>query len=150
MFLPTGTEWGGALDSGLGSLRVENGTRQDAVAVLFEGGSTTEVGTAQRAIYVQAGDTATLKDIAPGAYTLRFSLGIDWSEDAHRFRDSPSYYEFVDTVQFEETRAEDGTVTFHRERVTLHRVRGGNALTSRIDPSKFDLSTLVSVLPRDK
>jgi len=145
MSLPSGTSWDATVERGLGSLRVENGTKRDAVAVLFDD-SSTEAGEAQRAIYVRAGEEATIEEIAPRTYTLRFLLGLDWDDTARGFRDDPKFSEFVKPLRYAEKHEAD-RVGYSEQRVTLHPVPEGTARTKAIDATKFDLSKLVRIPP---
>jgi hypothetical protein len=137
--LPTGTQWGIATERGLGSLRVENGTPQDAVAALFDAAD-----AASRAVYVRAHESATIQGIASRTYALRFSLGLDWDETTRAFRYDPSFSQFLKPLEYRETPTENGTV-YEESHVTLHAVPGGNARTDRIKALKFNLSGLVRV-----
>jgi hypothetical protein len=135
-FLKTGAEWGAATERGLGSLEVTNGTSRDAVAALFLANQP------QRAIYVRAGETATLTGIAVGKYSIRFSLGLDWDMGTKKFTFDPSYKQFLDPEDYTEMHGNDG-VTAKDVTVTLQPVVGGTARTAAIDAAQFDLSTLV-------
>src|SRR4029078_195971 len=75
-----------ATETGLGSLKVRNGTSPDAVVVLCEGD------LQRRAVYIREHDVATLPKIARGSYVLRFVSGKSWN--GSEFLTSASYSEF--------------------------------------------------------
>lgn len=142
--LPNGTEWGQAPADGLGILEIDNGTSQDAVAALF--GVSVGEDVAERAIYIRAGDKATMQHVRAGTYDLRFCHGQDWDEELKSFTFSLSFSEFASPMEFTETEKPD-RVLFDKHRVTLHRVVNGNARTRAISSRKFDLRGLVRLRP---
>lgn len=138
--LATGTEWSFSTVRGHGVLRIENGTERDAVAALFDIGSA-GAGVAHRAIYVRTGETATMARIAPGTYSLRFSVGFEWDEDRMRFHVNPAFSEFAGDTIYAERRTND-KIIYDEQRVTLHPVVHGTARTESIEPARFDLTLL--------
>lgn len=128
--LPSGTEIMPPRGTkGLGTLRIINGTDQDAVVKLV--GSTVPR-TTYRFVYTRANSEATIKGVGPGTYVLKFGLGVDWDQRSLRFLRNRSYFQFVDPLHFQETKTRYAEYEF-----TLHRVPGGTAHTTTIDESTF-------------
>jgi hypothetical protein len=122
--------------TGLGSLTITNGMDVDALVKLFDP-ATRRV---PRAIYVRARSEATLSDVAPGTYRLRFAAGEAWDPASHDFRRGVHYSEFSRSVDFRETETSTaaGTeTTYARITLTLHPVPGGTARATAIDRARF-------------
>lgn len=117
---------------GLGSLRVINGTTDDAVAKLVDSVS----GKTYRFVYVRANHEVTITGISPCACTLKFSTGMDWDRKTHKFLLDQSFSQFIDLLQFRETRTGSG-VKWAKYEVTLHPVPSGGAQTTSIDERDF-------------
>jgi ribosomal protein S27E len=118
--------------SGLGTLRVENGTTRDAVVKVIDAGSR----ETYRLTYVRARSDTTLRNLGPGTLRLQFALGADWDAFAEKFRCTPSYSEFVDPLVFVERPLPDETI-FSTFTVTLHPVPEGKARTRALDEATF-------------
>jgi hypothetical protein len=73
---------------GLGELTVSNGTASDAIVKLSREGEATAV------VFVHAADETTVKVIAPGAYDIRFSLGIGNNAETRRLMRHDGFQEF--------------------------------------------------------
>jgi hypothetical protein len=104
----------------------------DALAKLFDP-VTKQV---PRAIYVRARSEATLSDVAPGIYRIRFAVGEEWDPAAHDFRRDARYSAFARSLNFEEQESQRG-VTYSTFKLTLHGVRGGTERISAIDRARF-------------
>ncbi len=118
--------------TGRGTLKITNGTQSDAVLRLVD----IELRQTRRFVYIAAGDQAMLRGIGPCHCVVRFALGRDWDEEAMRFRRNVTYSTFDEGFHFTETDSDDG-VQWAVFEVTLHRVVGGNAKTSRISEGDF-------------
>jgi hypothetical protein len=117
-----GEEFVGASDSGKAKLTVVNGTTEDAVVMLHNGGD------AKRAIYVRAGDTVIMENIEHAFFSITFESGQDWSDEQRAFTRDVMDTDFLSLLDFTE-RTEGDTLTWHNHRITLHKVRDGNART---------------------
>jgi hypothetical protein len=74
----SGTDLLATAPAGSGALTVLNADRRDAVLVFVDAGIQT------RALYIRAGETLQMLDIAPGAYRIWVAGGADWSRDHSR------------------------------------------------------------------
>ena len=126
----SGAELSRALRGGLGSLTVENGTTDDAVVTLVNG----YTARAARRVFVRAGERGLISSIPVGSYRARFALGSSYSRDSRRFCSVVGASEYDADMVFDEIQDADG-VRYSIQRLTLHRVRGGNAPAHSIDPS---------------
>lgn len=132
--LPTGTLIFRSDDPGdFGSLTVQNGTSLDGVIKLRD----ESTGRAIVAVYVQRRHTFTVTDVPGIRCILQYTLGLDWDQRRHRFRESASYQRFDDILDFQTVR-DDLRVTYHNYTVTLHQVPYGNATTSELSAQDFD------------
>lgn len=78
---------------GSGALDVDNAAeKSDAVVLLMRDNASV------RAVYVRAGESATLGSIAPGTYSIRLMRGTSWTDD--RFLIDLEYAEFLQPVTF--------------------------------------------------
>jgi DnaJ domain len=140
----TGYEWPAPSNStGRGELSVTNGTAKDGVAVLFERLNDDSV-RARQAVYVRAREDARIHGIAPGSYTLRFMLGVDWDDSGRVFRRSVECYAFVDALDFTETTTDD-RVVYSEQSVTLHKVINGNARSTTVRPAMVRFDELLRI-----
>jgi hypothetical protein len=101
---------------GGGSLVVYNQSQHDGVVSLV-----TPAGS-ERAVYVRAGEQATLANVATGRYQVRMALGREWVEN--RFSRDASYQELEEPVDFVEAAA-DSEVEFTRLTLSLQPVVAG-------------------------
>jgi hypothetical protein len=132
--LKTGVNiWAPRGTSGLGSLRIHNGTSYDAAALLREEGT----GTPRRFVYVRAHEMTTLGAIAPCHCRLFFALGTDWDAQEEEFRADARFSAFEDGFRFEESETDSG-VEYATFSVTLHPVREGQARTTRLSKEEFE------------
>jgi hypothetical protein len=130
----TGATLGHAHESldGLSELKITNGRESDAAVRLVD----TLTNATVSFVYVQAGDTYTVRGIPPGEYFLRFALGQEWVGACRRFLQTESFEEFERTLIFEESTT-DSEQVYSKESVTLYPVIGGNARTRAIDERRF-------------
>ena len=119
--------------AGLGTLTISNGTSSDAIAKLVN----LATGKSHREIYIRAGSSSTLSNIAPGAYELLFSMGRDYAPSLRKFLSDAEYSKFDQPLDFQQTRDAYG-INYKTFRVTLDKTKFGNASTSTIDESLFD------------
>lgn len=126
--LPTGTvlkRLSGHLQ-GNGTLEIDNGTSQDAVAKLITGG------TSVYTVYVKANSNYTIENISDGTYWLAFSGGINWDSSTKKFTQNISFSSFKDTFDFETTATQYTTYS-----ITLNPVAGGTAQTDTVNSDQF-------------
>jgi hypothetical protein len=117
-----GHEQGSSRRRGLGSLKVVNGTQDDAVVWL------SPVGTneAARKVFVSRHAEATLNRIAAGTYRIRFETGETYLRSTGNLCHFRGASEFNDAVTFEERDVGD-RILYDVMQLTLHRVADGNA-----------------------
>lgn len=111
---------------GLGRLTIRNGLKRDGVVTLVRGR------TKAISVYVRAGKSATVRNIADGTYRIFFTTGYRYSVSKKRFTRSASYQRFNDRLRF---RTFGNQYTIYR--LTLHQVPGGNARTNHVNPRDF-------------
>jgi hypothetical protein len=116
--------------SGHGELAIENGTDQDALVTLAQGGS------AVRAVYVRSSGDTDLRGIADGTYDIFVAQGDGWNRELRRFTASPAYSRFDDPAPFQTVR-ESGGIRYTRLSITLQPVSGGNTSTVPVDPEAY-------------
>lgn len=117
---------------GYGSLLIENGTRNDAIAKLVD----LNTGKTYKQIYIQAGNNFTINGIKSGTFVLKFSLGKNYSAETKRFTIDESFEKFDEILDFTVNRTANG-VQWSNYRATLNPVTYGTATTSRIDANDF-------------
>lgn len=117
---------------GHGTLRVENGTADDATIRLVDGAIEQTV----RWFFVKSRESATVGAIEPGQYDLRFTTGLDWDNDQEEFTWGAAYSEFDRKLVYVESRDAEG-IDYHTMSVTLHAVPHGNAKASAISRERF-------------
>lgn len=126
----------GSYRTGLGELTISNGTPTDAIAKLID----LSARASYREVYVQANSSTTISNIAVGRYELLFSLGRDYAPSLNKFLTGASYSKFESVITFEEVKERSGntiTTNYDSYRLTLNKVVGGNAPTSRISEAEF-------------
>ena len=126
----------GSYRTGLGDLTISNGTETDAIAKLID----TRVGESYREVYIRANTSTTIQHIAVGNYELLFSLGQNYAPSLNKFLTNASYSKFDSNITFEEIKERAGntiTTNYDSYRLTLNKVVGGNAATSRISEAEF-------------
>jgi len=122
--LSTGSFLVKKLSGGSGKLKVENGLDLDAVAILS---SSKEPKDPLMAVYIQANDSYTIREIKGGTYVLYFALGEDWDSCLGKFTAKTTYERFEDEFNF----------TRYDYEVTLHPVVGGTAGTEPVGEDEF-------------
>jgi hypothetical protein len=117
---------------GHGKLTVNNGNAEDAAVIL----SSSIPGTLDRLFYVRGRMEATITEIPPGRYRIVFQIGRNWDSEAEMFRCVSATAIFDKEEAFEErTTATD--VEYSDIHITLHKVVGGNARTTPLNPNAF-------------
>jgi len=119
-------------DEGHSKLTVTNGNPEDAAVTV----SNVVPKSDDRLMYVRAGMTAIMGGFAPGQYRVVFQIGKEWDEQAEAFNCVSGTSVFDRTASFEEAETANG-VEFSNIRVTLHKLVGGNARTTPVDPTAF-------------
>jgi hypothetical protein len=123
--------------SGLGTLEIDNGTEDDAVAKL----ANTKIGVSMVTVFIRANSKFTITKIPDGTYMLYFQTGKDWDNTAKKFLYYPSFSQFTDDFQYTTTHIEtyDATNTrYSTYQVTLNPVTGGTAKTNAVTESEFE------------
>lgn len=133
LVLPTGQDLWPAEWRGFGVLIVENGTEFDGVIRLVN----RQTMLTERAVFIQAGDKATVTGIGRGTFILKYGLGWGLTEQG-TFDRYGHYGQFERELVFSETR-QQATVY----EVTLHKVASGDARTRDISEEDFVQSDLV-------
>src|SRR5579859_3510165 len=131
--LPTGTSFcGGSQTMGKGILEIQNGTFEDAALRLYD------VSTKRvfRCLFVKAHDSLRVTGIQEGAYSLRYTTGLDWQAEAQVFRWLPTYSQFGRQFVYSEETIGDNT-RYREIKVTLHPVIGGNIQALPISREEF-------------
>lgn len=113
-------------------MTVNNGNSDDAVVML----SGSDVDATDRLFYVRAGMEATMTEITPGRYRIKFQIGKNWDSEGEVFRCVPTTAIFDHEESFEE-RETEVDVQYSHVHITLHKVVGGNARTRPLDPNAF-------------
>lgn len=111
---------------GEGTLEIDNGTNQDAVAKLITGG------TSVYTVYIKANSNYTIKNISDGIYWLAFTQGTDWDSSTKKFTRNNSFSSFQDTFDFETSSTQYTTYS-----ITLNPVVGGTARTDTVNGDQF-------------
>lgn len=121
---------------GKGTLKIDNGTRHDAVIkVVDEDARRTIVG-----LYVCAGQTASFAYIPDGNFRIIFASGTDWDGVVGNFTRDKSFAKFDEDLDFVTTRRTQGDSVYRQYSVftlTLHRVVNGNAKTTNVGEDEF-------------
>lgn len=121
---------------GEGELNIDNGTSLDALAKLIRNGKSVLT------VYIKANSKYIMTNISDGVYWLAFAQGSDWDSTTERFRRDTQYSAFDETFDFTTSRYTEGdyiNTEYSIFEVTLNPVIGGNAETSSVDPTKFNL-----------
>jgi hypothetical protein len=114
------------IGGGRNVFKVKNGNATDGVVTLVRGN------TKAISFYVRAKSTASVKDVRDGTYRIYFTTGYRFSTSKGRFTRAARYQRFNDRLKFVSTAAGSTIWT-----VTLHRVKGGKAGTSPVNPKDF-------------
>ncbi len=121
-----------ASSQGRGTLRVINGTGQDAAVKLVD----SRTGETRHFVRIGSGDEITIRGISPCSCILKATTGTNWDRRAGRFLQSRAFFQFDDRLEFRETRTHNG-VEWSNYTATLHPVADGRALTTPISESNF-------------
>jgi hypothetical protein len=129
---PNGEKYAKERPDGLGKLTITNGNSEDAAVIV----SNLAADTADRLVYVRAGTTTILRNISPGKYRLKFQIGKDWDDAADDFQCVTATAEFDRPASFQEEQTTNG-IRYSTVNITLHKLVGGNARTTSINPAAF-------------
>lgn len=127
--LATGTSLINKLSGGMGELTVENGTDLDAVIIMSR---SEQPNFPLLAVYIQAGDSYTVKRIGDGIYILWYTLGKDWDDTSKTFTRNTSLNRFEDELSFTTT-----ANVYEVYEATLHPVVRGTAETEPVGKNEF-------------
>ncbi len=122
--------------SGLGQLKIKNGTSNDAVAKLVNLTTRRSVLT----VYIRRNSNLNLSKIRDGNYRLYFVLGRRYDAEQNIFMDNCSFSVFEEAFDFNtySYNVSDGVETNYSVfEVTLHPVVGGTARTSSVSKNEF-------------
>jgi hypothetical protein len=114
---------------GLGVLKVDNRSDDEAVVRLVNGG-----GRVIRSMFVGPQSLAVLRRIPDGTFSLVFQTGQRWNKS--RFCEPHQTAKFREPLDFTERPTSEGTY-FSRYEVTLQPVPGGTAAIDQMDPDQF-------------
>ncbi len=117
---------------GYGKLIVTNGNSDDAALIVSDAAAVLD----DRLIYVRAGMTTTMNGIPPGQYRLTFQIGKGWDAATENFRCVNATAVFDQMTSFAERNVSD-RLEYSEVSVTLHKLVGGNAHTTRVSPAVF-------------
>ncbi|MFH1792143.1 MAG: hypothetical protein ABH819_00680 [Patescibacteria group bacterium] len=112
-----------------GTLEIDNGTNDDAIAKLVDINNQSTVIT----VFIQATSKFTITNISDGKYDLLFHTGKDWSKEKKKFLFNPSYSKFEDDFKYTTT-----SKKYTIYEVTLNPVMGGTAKTDSVTESEFE------------
>lgn len=123
---------------GLGELKVENGTRYDAVLKLVN----LDINQSIYTVYIRSKSEYVINKINNGVYKILFCLGNDWDAKNLSFRKNLSFSEFERNFQFttnEKIEGEYIKTIYTSLEISLHPVLGGTARTDSISEFEFDI-----------
>lgn len=86
--------------SGMGELKVENGSDHDAVFKLVQDGKPIV------SVYVGSGSNTIVKNIDDGTYEMFYTTGVDWDNQLKMFTRSCTFKRFGATAEFTTTRTQ--------------------------------------------
>jgi hypothetical protein len=87
-------------------------------------------------IYIGPDSSETLGGVGVGTYQVQVMHGGDFSRACGKFMRDASVQVFEQSAMFREMQ-EEGYVNYSNFTVTLHKVAGGNARNTDVDPSVF-------------
>ena len=120
--------------SGLGRLKIKNGTDYDAAVRVVADAS----GVTARFVYIRAGEECTLDGIEPGAYQIRWASGNDWVRACRRFLREAGYSEADRALSFSvKVDSEGREISATGHSITLNPVPYGNLGKRGIDRERF-------------
>lgn len=121
---------------GLGQLKIDNGTKLDAIAKLVNISTNKSIFT----VYIKADSAYNISKISNGNYKLFFNLGNDWVTGTKAFAINSSYKVFEENFDFTTREYEEGDYVrtqYATFSVTLNPVIGGQAETENISAVEF-------------
>ncbi|GAA0410191.1 hypothetical protein Acor_35570 [Acrocarpospora corrugata] len=129
---PNGKVLRSAVRGGRSKLIVKNGGGQDAVLTMMLGKRKAV------SVYVRKKSRATVPNIKDGSYRVFFATGIDYDSKKRRFNRTCAFERFDDPVRFRTTFS-GSSIRWSDWTLTLNKVTGGNAPSSRVDPDDFPI-----------
>jgi hypothetical protein len=118
---------------GPGTLAVENGTSQHAIAKLIDTVSNMKL----RSFFIRSNTTGGINLIPNGRYRLVFAFGEKVAQEKDRFVTASGFSAFQETLDYSTTDTGDG-IQFAKYHVTLQPVANGNAKTQTISENEFE------------
>jgi hypothetical protein len=132
---PNGYEF--AYDHGVkgnGKLTVNNGNSDDAAVMI----ASPDPDTPDRLFYIRAGMEATMAEILPGRYQIKFQVGRIWEPESCKCVLATAIFEREESFEEQRIETDAGTeLQYAHIHLTLHEVLGGNARTTPISPNAF-------------
>lgn len=127
---------------GMCTFTINNLYEDDIVVKVY---NVKDLNTVVHYVYVGSDNSATIKNVAPGNYIIRYSKGQDWDSDRLLFKKNRENYETDQKFEFTETEktvdTDGGKQTTHyysQQVFTLGSKSGkGNMTTSKIDDEEF-------------
>jgi hypothetical protein len=126
----TGTYLRSGDRSGNGQLTVQNGSTTDAVITLAVGSH------ARFSVFIRHGATYKVTSINDGRYAVYYASGADWDSTSGSFARECAFDKFDKPMAFTTTPVAGG-IEYSTWSITLQPVIGGNASTSKVDPSNY-------------
>ena len=117
---------------GYGSLFIDNGSENDAIAKLVD----LSTGKTYQQVYIQSGSSYKINGVKSGNYSLKFSLGKNYSPDAKKFLTNEAFEKFDETLNMNAIR-KGNRIEWMNYTASLRKVVGGNARTSPISAAEF-------------
>ena len=123
--------------TGLGKLKIDNGTNYDAIVKLIN----TSIDKSVYTVYIKAKNSFEIDEILDGRYALLFMHGKNWDSIHQTFLVDKSYSKFKDDFNFITKRVakyNNVEIDYAIYEVTLYPVPGGNAQTNDISKYEFN------------
>lgn len=115
---------------GRGTMTIDNNGSEDTLVTLARGHKPAI------SVYVREHKKFTVTGVNDGRYTTFFTSGTAWDPQAKAFGRQCSFQRFDDPMGFHTTRTAT-QIRWSTWKITLHKVVGGNAQTSEVDPDEF-------------
>jgi hypothetical protein len=90
-------------------------------------------------LYIRANEQKSVSGIAPGSYTVRFALGLDWDITRKMFLRDSAFYQSGKELDFAEIKSMgDEPDQYDVVEITLNTVFNGNLRREPIDERTFN------------